>query len=232
MSQAATSERPDRTEYYLGLAVAVAARAECKGLSVGAVLVKDNRVISTGYNGTPEGWNNCSEGGACPRCDTRDAFGSGNGYDKCICVHAEMNAIAAAARYGMSTDGGVAYVTHEPCLTCSKELVQAGIETVFYCVPAPAYTETDEAVRLHLQETRSRFQGQLQGRRVEQEVVVGWLSAAVNAFSGGPGRSGSEPATESLGLQTKSDSTNSPASTGPASRFDPPRPPTPSVRGS
>ncbi len=172
-------ERPNRTEYYLGLAVAVAARAECSGQFVGAVIVKDNRVISTGYNGTPEGWNNCSEGGACPRCDNREEFGSGNGYDKCICVHAEMNAIAAAARYGMSIDKGVAYVTHEPCFTCSKELVQAGITAVFYSIKMPDFTDD---YRKALEATRKRFHGQLAARHVDPKNVTRWLDTATSAF--------------------------------------------------
>lgn len=153
-------------------------------MSVGAVLVRDNRVISTGYNGTPEGWDNCTDGGACPRCDDREGFGgSGNGYDKCICVHAEMNAIAAAARYGMPIDGCVAYVTNEPCLTCAKELVQAGVVGVYYSIPAPPITQPKgRAQRKHLEETRTRFLGQLNARQVKFRQVKDGLFRAIAAF--------------------------------------------------
>jgi dCMP deaminase len=182
INEAAWLGRPDRNLYYLGLAIAVSARSECKGLKVGAVLVRDNRVVSTGYNSTPEGWDNCSEGGACPRCDNRNAFGSGNGYDKCVCVHAEMNAIAAAARYGMAVDSASAYVTHEPCLTCAKELTQAGVRQVFFALPVPAFREGDHGVRRHLEETRTRFLGQLHARRISPKEVVEALETATRHF--------------------------------------------------
>ncbi len=134
----ATSERPNRIDYYLGAAIAIAARAECKGQHVGCVIVgTGNRVLSTGYNGAPEGFGNCGDGDVCPRCDWREAWGRGEGYDKCICVHAEMNAISAAARFGMPIDGATAYVTHQPCFTCAKELIQAGITRVYYAIPLP-----------------------------------------------------------------------------------------------
>lgn len=177
-----STRRPNRDEYYLGLAVAVASRAECRGLKVGAVIVKDNRVLSTGYNGTPEGWGNCSEGGACPRCDNRDAFGSGNGYDKCICVHAEMNAIAAAARYGMAIGGGTVYETNEPCLTCAKELVQAGIKGAYFIEEAPDFVDDNPEVMKDLQETRTRFHGQLRSRRIPIGDVVEGLEQTIDHY--------------------------------------------------
>ena len=79
-------------EYYMNIAFAVREKANCSGNRVGAVIVKDNRVISTGYNGVPEGMPNCSDGG-CLRCRNTDGmFPSGSGYDLCICVHAEASA--------------------------------------------------------------------------------------------------------------------------------------------
>lgn len=123
--------KPTKHAYYGGLALAVAARADCAGLSVGAVIVKDDRVVSTGYNGTPSGVVNCTDGG-CTRCTDREKFPSGTAYDLCICVHAEANALAAAARFGSSVDGAVMYTTHQPCFSCSKNLIQAGISQVFY----------------------------------------------------------------------------------------------------
>ena len=122
---------PDRDDYYLALAFAASRRANCRGRKVGAVLVKGDRVIATGYNGTPEGITNCLDGG-CLRCADRAQFVSGTAYDLCICVHAEANAILTAGRFGASTDGAVLYTTDQPCFSCSKELIQAGVAKVYY----------------------------------------------------------------------------------------------------
>jgi dCMP deaminase len=92
-------------------------------------LVRDRRIISTGYNGTPLGVKNCFDGG-CARCGSD--VGSGQAYDTCICVHAEQNAIVLAARNGISTDGCVLYTTLRPCFGCVKESIQAGITEVIY----------------------------------------------------------------------------------------------------
>ncbi|MFH1568949.1 MAG: dCMP deaminase family protein [Gemmatimonadota bacterium] len=113
------------------IAMAVRARADCLGNRVGAVLVLDDRIISTGYNGTPASMANCTEGG-CQRCADRERYRSGSAYDLCICVHAEQNAILAAARFGIATGGAVLYSTMRPCFGCSKELLQAGIRAIFY----------------------------------------------------------------------------------------------------
>lgn len=180
--------RPDRRTYYLGLAIAAATRAECKGHKVGCVLVRDNRVLSTGYNGTPEGMGNCSDEGTCPRCDDRDAFGSGNGYDRCICVHAEMNAIAAAARYGIAIDGATAYVTHQPCFTCAKELIQTGVARTYYMLRLPANGATTAAgaenpqLFAHLTRTESQLLGRLSAERVSPDAVMEALAGSLRRF--------------------------------------------------
>ena len=185
------SDRPSRIYYYLGEAISIAARAECAGQHVGAVIVgAGNRVLSTGYNGAPEGWGNCSDGGVCPRCDLRDHYGPGNAYDKCICVHAEMNAIAAAARYGMALDGATAFVTHQPCFTCAKEMVQAGIERVYFAIALPVGESVpagkSESVRrddLYLKRTEARLLGQLQAVHVKDtHTILAGLSRAVRQF--------------------------------------------------
>ena len=117
-------------EYYMGIAMAVRKRANCLGRKVGSVLVKENRVISTGYNGTPEGVENCIDGG-CVRCKKKGEYGRGH-YDICICVHAEQNAVITAARFGASVAGCTAYSTLRPCFNCTKEMLQAGIVRVVY----------------------------------------------------------------------------------------------------
>lgn len=123
--------RPEWDEYCMRIAMAVRARANCTGNRVGAILVKDRRIISTGYNGTPFNMPNCLDGG-CNRCADRGRYESGKDYDLCICVHAEQNALLAAARFGIASEDAVLYSTMRPCFGCTKELLQAGIITVYY----------------------------------------------------------------------------------------------------
>lgn len=123
--------RPDTHEYFIGIAMAVRKRANCLGNRVGAVIVKDRRIISTGYNGTPYGMPNCMDGG-CHRCGNRGSHPSGSGYDLCICVHAEQNAILAAARFGIGLEGAELYTTMRPCFGCTKEMIQSKIVKVYY----------------------------------------------------------------------------------------------------
>lgn len=112
--------------------MAVRLSANCKGNRVGAVIALDNRIVSTGYNGTPENMPNCSEGG-CHRCANRDkTYKSGEAYDLCICVHAEQNAILAAARFGIAIEGSTVYTTMRPCFGCAKEMLQAQVHAVYY----------------------------------------------------------------------------------------------------
>ena len=126
--------RPARPEYYMGIAMAVRARANCLGNRVGAILVLDVRIISTGYNGTPSGMVNCLDGG-CERCADRDRYGPAAGYDVCICVHAEQNSLIAAARFGIAVAGSMLYTTMQPCFGCAKELLQAQVRGVRYLHP-------------------------------------------------------------------------------------------------
>lgn len=123
--------RPHRGEYYMGIAMAVRRRASCGGNRVGAIVVLDDRIIATGYNGTPQGMPNCDEGG-CERCTNRDKYQGGQGYDVCICVHAEQNTLLTAARFGIPVEGSVIYTTMRPCFGCTKELLQAKVRAVYY----------------------------------------------------------------------------------------------------
>lgn len=130
-----SQSRPDRHTYFMGIAMAVRARADCTGQKVGAAIVLNDHIVATGYNGTPAGMRNCSEGG-CHRCANRDKkYASGSAYDVCICVHAEQNAILSAARFGIATEGAVLYTTTQPCFGCMKELLQARIKAVYYVHP-------------------------------------------------------------------------------------------------
>ena len=124
--------RPNMDEYFMGIAMAVRRRADCLGNRVGAIVVVENRIISTGYNGTPSNMKNCTDGG-CHRCAHRDEYPPGTGYDLCICVHAEQNALLAAARFGIAIADGTLYSTMpSPCFGCTKELLQAKVDSVVY----------------------------------------------------------------------------------------------------
>ena len=122
-------KRPSWDEYFMNIAHEAAKRANCIRRQVGAIIVKDRIIVSTGYNGTPMGVTNCFDGG-CLRCLSDAA--PGEGYDTCICVHAEENAIVLAARHGASTSGAILYSTLRPCFGCIKLCIQAGIKEVIY----------------------------------------------------------------------------------------------------
>ena len=147
--------KPDWHSYSMGIAMAVRARADCTGNRVGAILVKDRFIIATGYNGTPSGTPNCSAGG-CERCAYPERFPSGQGYDLCVCVHAEANALLMAARVGISTNGSTLYSTMRPCFACSKELLQAGVQAVYYLHP---WQHPDAAYQQAFEDLQSRFPG-------------------------------------------------------------------------
>ena len=122
-------KRPDWDTYFMSIAHVVKLRSNCSRRMVAAVIVKDKRIISTGYNGTPRGVKNCFEGG-CPRCAGNAP--SGSNLDECICSHAEENAITQSAYHGISTKDATMYVTLNPCLTCAKMIINAGIKEVIY----------------------------------------------------------------------------------------------------
>lgn len=125
-------KRPDWDLYYMDIARVVARRGNCIRRQVAAVIVKDNRLISTGYNGTPRGVQNCCDGG-CSRCASDTP--SGRGLDECVCSHAEENAITQAAYHGIALAGATLYTTLSPCLMCAKMIINAGIRTVVYDDP-------------------------------------------------------------------------------------------------
>lgn len=125
-------ERPNWDNYFMNIANVVKERSNCiTSGPKGAILVKDKKVITTGYNGTPIGIKNCFEGG-CERCKKRAGgeIQSGQDLDKCICLHAEQNAILQAAFHGTSTHDATLYSTHNPCSECAKMIINAGIKKV------------------------------------------------------------------------------------------------------
>ncbi|CCC12458.1 unnamed protein product [Sordaria macrospora k-hell] len=120
--------RPSWDSYFMALASLAAQRSNCMKRRVGCVVVRDKRVISTGYNGTPRGLINCGEGG-CGRCN--EGQGSGQGLSTCLCMHAEENALLEAGRERVR-EGAVLYCDTCPCLTCSIKIAQVGISEVVY----------------------------------------------------------------------------------------------------
>lgn len=113
--------RPSRLDTLLAVAETIAKRSTCNRLAVGAVVARDGRILTTGYNGPPAGMHHCEHDMSAEYTETCSEA-----------VHAEANAIAFAARYGMATEGCELYVTHAPCLPCAKLIVNAGIVKVVY----------------------------------------------------------------------------------------------------
>jgi len=132
-------QRPSKIEYYLNIAKAVAARSTCIRRRFGAVIVKNDQIISTGYVGAPRGMENCIDVGYCPR--EKMKIPHGQQYELCKSVHAEANAIINAARAGVSLLGGTMYLAGEnltdepisdwrPCKMCRRLIINAGLEKV------------------------------------------------------------------------------------------------------
>jgi dCMP deaminase len=127
-------QRPSWDEYFMNIAKVVASRSNCMKRKVAAIIVRDKRVISTGYNGTPRGTRNCNEGG-CPRCNNLAA--SGTALDECLCSHGEENAIVQASYHGVSLKDAIIYSTFAPCLQCAKMIINSGIREVIYNMDYP-----------------------------------------------------------------------------------------------
>ncbi len=117
---------------FMELAETVAGWSSCyqDNRHVGAVIVKDKRILTTGYNGASSGITSCSEKGECLRKKMNIA--SGTRQEICYAVHAEQNAIIQAAKLGVSVDNATMYVTHQPCVICAKMIINSGIKRIVY----------------------------------------------------------------------------------------------------
>ena len=126
---AAKHVRPSWDRYFMDIAVLVSSRTTCLRRRVGAVIVKDKRLLSTGYNGAPVGLRHCAELGCL-----RQKLGvkSGEKHELCRAIHAEQNAIIQAATFGVPLQGASIYITHFPCVLCSKMIINAGIKRIVY----------------------------------------------------------------------------------------------------
>lgn len=117
---------------FIEMAEVVGSWSSCyqQGRQVGAVIVKDKRVLATGYNGAPSGVKSCKDKGECLRKKLN--IPSGTRHEVCFAVHAEQNAICQAAKLGLSVEGATIYVTHQPCTICTKMIINSGIKKVIY----------------------------------------------------------------------------------------------------
>lgn len=121
-------ERITWEDYFMQMAELTAKRSTCLRRQVGAVIVKDRHIISTGYNGAPKGVAHCDERGGCLRQKLN--VPSGQRHELCMALHAEQNAIIQAACLGQSVEGATIYVTHQPCVICAKMIINAGIDKI------------------------------------------------------------------------------------------------------
>ena len=122
-------KRPDWDTYFIKVAHLVSQRSTCLRRNVGAVLVKDRRILATGYNGAPSGLKHCEEVG-CLR--EKLAVPSGQRHELCRGLHAEQNVLLQAALHGVSVRGAILYITNAPCSICSKMIINAGIDQIIY----------------------------------------------------------------------------------------------------
>jgi dCMP deaminase len=123
------SQRPSWESYFMGITELVSKRSTCRRRAVGAAIVKDKRILSTGYNGAPSKVRHCTEVG-CLREDLNVA--SGEKHELCRGIHAEQNAIIQAAFHGVSVKDAVLFCTNLPCSICAKMIINAGIKQIYY----------------------------------------------------------------------------------------------------
>ena len=122
--------RPSWHEYFMQITELVSTRATCLRRKVGAIIVRDRRILSTGYNGPPQNIIHCDERGGCLRDKLK--IPSGQRMELSRAIHAEQNAIIQAAKVGISIQGSTLYVTTHPCFTCAKMLINAGVKEIIY----------------------------------------------------------------------------------------------------
>lgn len=142
---------------FMEMAGVVAGWSSCLRRQVGAVIVRNKRILTTGYNGAPAGLPSCAERGECLRELMR--VPSGTRQELCYAIHAEQNAVIQAARMGVCIEGAALYCTHQPCVICTKMIINAGIARIVYRYPYPdefsrrLLSEADIAVERFGEET-------------------------------------------------------------------------------
>ncbi|UCH72578.1 MAG: cytidine/deoxycytidylate deaminase family protein [Thermoplasmatales archaeon] len=142
-------ERPPYDEYFMEMANVVSRRSTCTRRKVGAILVKDRHILSTGYNGAPKGLKHCSEVG-CLRKKLNTP--SGERHEICRGLHAEQNAIIQAAVFGISIKDSILYCTNTPCVVCAKMLINAGVKEIVFSGEYP-----DELAKKMINESKIKI---------------------------------------------------------------------------
>jgi len=160
-----TMKRPSWHEYFMLLAKLISVRSTCNSRKIGAVIVKKNRILATGYNGAVHGAPHCTDRG--PNFCLRRSIGASDAdkYNYCISSHAEVNAIDQAARFGISLDESSLYCTLEPCNWCFKQLIQAGIREVYFEEPYQSLNKEFDLYWRRIMENDANF-------RVFQQISI------------------------------------------------------------
>ncbi|MBU0502689.1 MAG: cytidine/deoxycytidylate deaminase family protein [bacterium] len=149
--------RPSWDDYFLKITNDVSERATCMKRSVGAIIVKENRILSTGYNGSPKGFKHCEEVG-CIRKEM--GVHSGERHELCRGLHAEQNAIIQAAVHGVEISGATMYCNYQPCAICAKMMINAGLARLVYVGGYP-----DELAKQMLEESNVQITKFNQGKK-------------------------------------------------------------------
>ena len=149
------NKRPTWDEYFLGIADLISKRSTCLRRSVGAVLVKDKRILATGYNGAPSGITHCEVTG-CIREKLK--VPSGQRHELCRGLHAEQNVLLQASLHGVSLKDSVLYVTNQPCIICAKMIINAGIREVVVAdsYPDPMALQFLKEAKVRVRRSRSK----------------------------------------------------------------------------
>ena len=158
-------EKPDWDTWFLLQSEIVRLRSSCLTRQVGCVVTKDNRIISSGYNGILSGLLDCNKGG-CERCSdrVRGLVKSGQDLDRCLCAHAEQNAMTSALKFGQSFEGATAYITLSPCIDCQKLLCASGVTKIVTF--DENYAESDQGLRI---------QKGVDHVKMNRKTVLNWL---------------------------------------------------------
>ena len=170
----ASFERPSWDEYFMLQAELAKLRSNCIVRKVGAVIAKNHRQLATGYNGTPPGITNCYEGG-CERCAKRKAglLGSSQDLDRCVCSHAEANAIIHCAIFGIGAiNGATLYSTLAPCLECAKMAITVGVKRFVYMANYP------ESSRELMSDAR------VEAVRMDRSRIERWAETLASGYGG------------------------------------------------
>lgn len=158
-------DRPSTDEYFMEIASVVAKRSTCLRNHVGALFVKNKRILSTGYNGAPSGLDHCDVVGCA-----RENVASGTHHELCRAVHAEQNAIIQAALHGISIEGATLYCTHQPCILCAKMMINARVTKVVYQQSYPDGTALDflEQAGIDVEKVKAKIRGDIGGNRTKR----------------------------------------------------------------